>query len=158
MKTKLIPVLFFGILATYSSAFAIKGEGRDPSDRKPVKSEPEIVKWIGEVKDDASNHTTRHGHELEFVKKDDGKEYDIVDSPDLQNLHHETGKNFLVEIEAEKTPRFLFWGGNLIVKNFKVLEETSDAVRTAVRSQILLFFIFVVIVSYCWQLLRNCSL
>ncbi len=128
MKTKHIYVVFLVVLATYSSAFAIKGKDRDLNDRKSVKSEPEIVKWLGEVKDDASSHTTRHGHELEFVKKDDGEEYDIVDSPDLQNLHHETGKNFLVEIEAEKTPKFLFWGGNLIVKNFKVLEETSDVI------------------------------
>lgn len=131
MKTKLISIVVLGILVTYSSAFGIKGRGRDSSDRKPVISEPEIVKWIGEVKDDASSHTTRHEHELEFVKKDDGKEYDIVDSPDLQNFHHETGKNFLVEIEAEKTPKFLFWGGNLIVKNFKVLEETSDVIPHA---------------------------
>lgn len=124
MKSKLIAVVFLGLLTSYSSAFA-RGGDRGGFDRKPAKYEPEIVKWIGEVKDEASDHTTEHQHALEFVKKDDGKEYDIVDSPELVKLHHETEKNYLVEIEAEKTPRFLFWGGNLIVKNFKVLEETA---------------------------------
>ncbi len=124
MKTKTVAVVCLGLLTSYSFAFA-RGGDRSGFDRQPVKYEPEIVKWIGEVKDEASDHTTEHQHSLEFTKKDNGKEYDIVDSPELVKLHHETEKNYLVEIEAEKTPRFLFWGGNLIVKNFKVLEETA---------------------------------
>lgn len=91
------------------------------------KAEPEIVKWVGEIRDDASTHTTEHVHNLEFVRQNDGSSYDIVESPELVKLHHETEKNFLVEIEAEITSRFLFWGGNLVVKKFKVLQETSEA-------------------------------
>lgn len=128
MNRKSISVLFLGILVSSSSAFAMRGEMGilDRSDRSPAV-QPEIVKWIGEVKDEAATHTAGHEHELKFVKKDDGKEYGIKDSPDLVKLHHETERNFIVEIEAEKTPRFLFWGGNLIVRNFKVLEETDSA-------------------------------
>ena len=130
MKNKILALVFLGLVTSYSAAFARGGDGSN-FERRPAKSEPEIVKWVGEIKDEASDHTTEHGHSLEFVKKDDGKEYDIVDSPELVKLHHETEKNYLVEVEAEKTPRFLFWGGNLIVKNFKVLEETASVPHLA---------------------------
>ena len=132
MNRKSISFLLLGLLIS-TSAFASRGDGRllDRSDRRPAKAEPEIVKWVGEIKDEAATHTTDHKHELKFVKKDDGKEYAVVDSPELVKLHHESEKNFLVEIEAEKTPRFLFWGGNLIVKNFKILEEGSSVPHLA---------------------------
>jgi hypothetical protein len=130
MKNKALALACLGLLTSYSSAFA-RGGDRAGFDRKPAKYEPEIVKWVGEIKDEASDHTTEHQHALEFVKKDDGKVYDIVESPELVKLHHETEKNYLVEIEAEKKPRFLFWGGNLIVKNFTVLEETASVPHLA---------------------------
>ena len=98
-------------------------------DRAPSNaSKPEIIKWVGEVRDNAASHTTEHEHALTFVKKDDGKTYDIVDSLALVKLHHETEKNYLVEIEAEKTPRFLFWGGNLVVSNYRVIGELGNSV------------------------------
>lgn len=123
MKNKILAVVVcLGLLTSYSSAFA-RGGDRVGFDRRPSEFKPEIVKWVGEIKDEASAHTTKHQHALEFIKRDDGKVYDIVDSPDLVKLHHETEKNYLVEIEAEKTPRFLFWGGNLIVKNFRIVDE-----------------------------------
>jgi hypothetical protein len=118
------------ICLTVSNSYAFRGDGieKNMGSKQESTSEPEIVKWVGEVKDDWSTHTTEHKHELEFVKKDDGKKYTIVDSPQLVQLHHESGKNYLMEIEAEKTPVFLFWGGNLIVKSFKVLGETSGEI------------------------------
>lgn len=110
-------------------SFAMERDGGPRLDRtRQVKSEPEIVKWVGEVRDDEGSHTTDHDHELRFTKKDDGEVYNIVDSPSLVKLHHETEKNYLVEIEAEKTAKFLFWGGNLIVKNFKVLADASGPI------------------------------
>jgi hypothetical protein len=125
MKRCLTVIAFLGFLTSYS--FVLAAEGEDQRfDPKPVKSEPEIVKWVGNVKDEVVDHTTEHKHALKFVKKGDNEEFDIVDSPELVKLHHETEKNYLMEIEAEKTPRFLFWGGSLIVKKYKVLEETAS--------------------------------
>jgi len=112
-------------------ASAMEREGRMTQIERMERdraSAPEIVKWVGTVKDDADSHTTEHEHELEFTRKDNGDSYDIVDSPELVKLHHDTEKNYVVEIEAEKTSKFLFWGGNLIVKNFKVIEEASDRI------------------------------
>lgn len=101
---------------------------KEPCERRNAQpaAAPKIVKWVGEISDSAADHTTLHGHKLKFKTRETGDTYDIVDSPELVKLHHETEKNYLVEIEAEKTSRFLFWGGNLIVKNFKVLGDTAS--------------------------------
>ena len=125
----ILTILF---VSTFSvSAFALPGEGRGGFDRgidkntKSEKSEPEIVKWEGYVEADGG-HTTRHDHDLEFVRQSDGETFDIVDSPALEKVHCDTSKKLRVKIEPEKTSRFLFWGGNLIVKNFEVLEELDQ--------------------------------
>jgi hypothetical protein len=110
-------------------------EGVGPGEPRATQpSTPEIVKWVGEISDSASDHTTLHDHKLEFKNRQTGKTYDVVDSPELVKLHHENEKNYLVEIEAEKTSRFLFWGGNLIVKTFKVLDETESVPHLARRA------------------------
>lgn len=127
MKSVLIAL----VLTLSTSAFALPGEGRNGIDRdvgtnsKSEKDKPEIVNWEGFVVADGG-HTTRHDHDLEFVRESDGETFDIVDSPALEKIHCDSSKKLRVKIEAEKTSRFLFWGGNLIVKNFKVLEELDS--------------------------------
>lgn len=117
-------------------AFAMERDGGPRFNRDSnIKSEPEIVKWVGEVRDELSSHTTDHEHDLKFIKQDTGDDYDIVDSPELVKLHHETEKNYLMEIEAEKTPRFLFWGGNLVVKNFRVVKELGGPIAHRAPAQ-----------------------
>lgn len=88
----------------------------------------EIVRWTGTVSEEDGYHYNEHefGHSLEFIRQNDGKSFDVVDSQELEAVHIQKEKNLLVEIEAEKTDRFLFWGGNLIVKNFKVLDELDE--------------------------------
>ena len=88
----------------------------------------ENVKWTGVSREQSGYHTPSHanGHSLEFVRQDDKKAFDVVDSEGLLNTHAEKEKNLLVEVEGEITPRFLFWGGNLVVKNFKVLNELDE--------------------------------
>ena len=125
----ILTALFVSTLTV--NAFALPGEGRGGLDHdvskntKTEKPKPEIVKWEGYVEADGG-HTTRHDHELEFVRKSDGESFSIVDSPDLEKAHCDSSKKLRVKIEAEKTSRFLFWGGNLIVKNFEVLEELAQ--------------------------------
>lgn len=122
----ILTVLFVSTLSI--NAFALPGEGRGGIDRtvsNTKESKPEIIKWEGYVEADGG-HTTRHDHDLEFVRKSDGETFDIVDSPALEKVHCDSSKKLLVKIEAEKTSRFLFWGGNLIVKKFEVLEELAQ--------------------------------
>ena len=131
--------LMLGVVMLFNSQSVLAFRGIDP-DRSEVKDQkPEIVKWVGVVKGTEDYHTTDHDHELVFVRQSDGEDFDIVDSPKLVKLHHNSEKNYLMEIEAEKTSRFLFWGGNLIVKNFKVLKELETVAhkkpaRTPVRT------------------------
>jgi hypothetical protein len=119
-----IGILFLSFLITPTLAFPQKLEFWDRSEGRPLKNKfvPEIVTWIGQVKEEASSHATEH--DLKFIMLS-GKKYDIVDSPDIVKFRHETNKNYLVEIEAEKTPTFLFWGGKLVVKKFKIISESS---------------------------------
>jgi hypothetical protein len=119
--TKLVAIGFLAVGISESRA--------EPRNDRMMRREPpkkEFVEWTGTVSDSDSSHTTEHEHELTFTRKDNGESYDIVDSPELVQLHHEKDKNLVIEMRAEKTPRFLFWGGNLIVKSFKVVEELEQ--------------------------------
>lgn len=126
-------LLALALMASSANAYAIAREPRSWRETQPTSS-PDIVKMVGEISDSASDHTTLHEHQLEFKSRETGDTYNIVDSPDLVKLHHQTEKNYLVEIVAEKTPRFLFWGGNLIVKSFRVLNETAVVPHLAAPS------------------------
>lgn len=92
-------------------------------------SEP--VKWVGTIQEEWGYHTPQHemGHDLEFIRQSDGEAFDVVDSDALLKLHKEKEKNLLVEVSGELTNRFLFWGGNLIVKDFKVIQELEPIVH-----------------------------
>lgn len=92
--------------------------------RNPKVEAQPTFRWVGTVQDDENVHTTEHGHNLRFTRLDDGEQFNIVDSPQLVKAHCEGEKNYIVEIDAEKTPKFLFWGGNLIVKNFRIVEPS----------------------------------
>ena len=87
----------------------------------------EKVRWTGMIRDSETAHTTFHDHDLELVRLEDGVEFKIVDSPELKELHCSTEKNYVVELEGEITPKFLFWGGNLKVNSFKVVQGSETA-------------------------------
>ena len=85
------------------------------------------ITLTGEIKDDPSTHDSTHNHDLKFIQKDTGYSYQIK-SEELVKLHHETEKNYLVEVEAEKKLNFLFFGESLLVKKFKIIAETSASI------------------------------
>jgi hypothetical protein len=108
MNTKSkIMALVIGITLALSTAQAWAGEEN-------------TFKAIGKITESRNDHTTKHEHELNFVRLSDGETFDIVDSPQLVKEHCETEKNSVVEVEGYRTGKFLFWGGNLVVTNFKV--------------------------------------
>ncbi|MCB0362477.1 MAG: hypothetical protein KDD35_07135 [Bdellovibrionales bacterium] len=113
------------ITTVIALAQVVPAFGRDHGpdfDRAQKRSayKPEIVSWTGIVHSVLDNEV-----DLQFVRNDDKEKFDIVDSPDLEKFDWVNHKSRLVKIEAEKTPRFLFWGGNLIVKNFEILKEAG---------------------------------
>ncbi|MGE4108230.1 MAG: hypothetical protein AB7F66_13530 [Bacteriovoracia bacterium] len=126
MKLYPLVVIAVCLFILGTSAFAETKEGRFSAERV-TKSTQKTVRWLGEIKDD-SGHTVNHRHDLKFVRTDTGDSYSVVDSPAIEKLHHETDKNYVVEATGEVTPKFLFWGGNLIITKFKVIAESSQPI------------------------------
>ncbi len=94
----------------------------------------EKVTWLGKIQDDESEHDQSHEHKLSFIRQENGKAYD-VQIPELRQMHHETDKNFLVEIQGEVTPKFLFWGGNLILRSVRILQKLDGPPHHEVRTR-----------------------
>lgn len=125
MYKVVISIIAFSILTVTASARPRRDHDFLRDNGKQIKYNFEKVKWLGYVEADGS-HTTKHYHDLDFVRKSDGESFDIIDSPELEKIHCSSSKRLLVEIEAERTPKVLFWGNNLIVKKFTVLEELEE--------------------------------
>lgn len=68
---------------------------------------------------------------LEFTDSESGKTYELEDAKSLADLHCEKEKDFKVKLTAEKEAAFLFWGGDLKVKSFEILEEITPAPHIA---------------------------
>lgn len=115
-KLSIIFLVVLGITGQLASANTIEINEKKES----------IVQWSGIVRGDSFYHTTNHKHQLEFIRDGDLNTFDIVDSPELVKLHHNSEKNLRIQLTGEITSRFLFWGGNLVVKSFKILEELEN--------------------------------
>ncbi len=85
---------------------------------------PEVLSAEGIVRCKGGCSADGAGCELQFVRASDGEVFDLNESPELQKLHCSDHKRDLqVKLEAEINPRFLFWGGDLVVKKFDVVGE-----------------------------------
>lgn len=89
---------------------------------KKIPYSPEVLDLKGIVRSDGS-HASDCNIDLELVVQDSGKIYSISDPGELAALHCTKEKNFSVTMKAERTPKFLFWGGNLKVQSFEIIEE-----------------------------------
>lgn len=77
------------------------------------------------------SHSVGHGCALEFEDAASNKTYSVVDSPDLEKRYCPGDRDLKVTVSGELTPRFLFWGGNLKVSSFSVVEELNAMPRSA---------------------------
>lgn len=91
----------------------------------------ESAKWTGVLQESKGYHSTNHTseHSLVFVSNETGKTFEVEDNQELISSHIEKDKKLLMEAEGEVTSRFLFWGGNLIIKNYKILEDLEPIVH-----------------------------
>ena len=98
--------------------------GRDYTvDRTPTV--PVILDLEGTVRS-AGTHTKDECPDLEFVDSKTGKKFDLERAEELTKLHCASERDLVVRMTAEKESRFLFWGGDLIVKSFEVISETPS--------------------------------
>ncbi len=126
MENKVTVLLAAVVLMTTSTpSFAREGGDREPLSWSRSKTEwkPEIVNYEGLVRCKEKPEDSATTCDMEFVRND-GETFDLEDSPALVSLHCQNhNRDLKVNLEAEKTPRFLFWGGNLITKHFQVTGE-----------------------------------
>lgn len=111
---------------SYLKLFVVVAISQTLLTAQAARAENDTIKWIGVVKEEAGQHTTDHNHEIQFVRQSDQETFDVVDSPELEKLHHGKEKRLLVEAVGRVTPKFLFWGGNLVVSQFNVLKELES--------------------------------
>ena len=103
----------------------------------PQKTQTQIVDWVGLI---YSKDADRN--DLEFIRDGDQAAFDVEDTSNLRELNWKDHQSRVVRITAEKTSRFLFWGGDLIVRDFKVLKEAGKyrpQIRAAATEQTLEF-------------------
>jgi len=96
----------------------------------------EQISSRGIVREKSGFHTPGHtdDHELEFVRQSDGEVFDIENSEALAKVHATEDRTLLVEVEGDISSRFLFWGGNLEVKKFQVLEKLEKTPHRELRA------------------------
>ena len=100
-----------------------RGRAFDRDFGQRTKYVPEIIEITGTVRSRGPHALNTCNIRLEIVEEATGEVFKISEPAELASLHCSTEKDLNVSMKAEKTPRFLFWGGNLKVKEFEVLEE-----------------------------------
>lgn len=98
--------------------------------------EANTLTLTGSIVCNPNTHTTDHDHELLFKEEGSDREFDIVDSPALVSYHHQNDKNLKAQINGYITSKFLFWGGNLVVTSYEILEEgeSQPVAQAVIRS------------------------
>ncbi len=123
----ILPIIVL-ILSFTGYAHAYEGGGGDreyPFDRQYKPSPPEMVTWNGFVKCENESHAKTGECDMIFIDKN-ADEFDIIESPDLLRVHCSKHTDLEVRLTAEKTPSFLFWGGDLKVAKFDVVREVNS--------------------------------
>ena len=113
-----------GLIAAGLSAIAVMASTESEQSTNKVS-------WTGVVRCEKYSHTNEHGCDLEFENGDTSKTISVVESPDLLKRHCANDRDLKVKVDGELTPKFLFWGGNLKISSFEVIEELSPMPETA---------------------------
>lgn len=124
MKQLMYAIVLISTLSLNANA---EPRGGDKSSDYGIKKQyvPEILELKGLVKSDG-NHKDDCNVDLKLIESETGKSYNISEPGELAVIHCSKEKDLLVQMKAERTPKFLFWGGNLKVQSFEVLEELDS--------------------------------
>ena len=129
MKSLFKIVLMVSMVLCYQIAFARGIDDRIPSydlnDHLSKEYVPKVVGLEGRIRCSNSSHSSHENDSLcniEFIKEN-GKIFDVDSNSELKKEHCKKHKDLLVKVNAIEKGGFLFWGGGLDVKSFKVLKE-----------------------------------
>lgn len=108
----------------------------EKADEKIAKEQnQETDNYIGEIRctETAEDDSAHEDCDLEFVRND-GEVFDIENNADIATAACKNHSRHLrVKMEAEKTPQFLFWGGNLKIKKYEI--EGDEAAEFCLAAQ-----------------------
>lgn len=121
MKTTLSLLILISLMSATSFARP-GGAERPPRSSRPY--EPEIVNLTGVIK--SKPHQQSCDPDLKFIVKETDEVYALSNVEELKKLHCSKEKDLVIQLKAEKVPRFLFWGGDLKVISFEVLHEQES--------------------------------
>jgi len=88
--------------------------------------------WVGTLTDYRNSHSSSHNlqsedHLMTFTRSSDGKSFTVVaGAADLLKAHLESDSSLLVEVTGRITSKFLFFGGNMVIENSKVLQQLAQ--------------------------------
>lgn len=117
------------ISLVFSSAFARDHFDDSRFDRIRREPEKQAVKWTGTIR--CAGESTAEAHEdcdMEFVRDEDQEVISLESTPALVAAHCKRTSDLRVKLEGEVTPQFLFWGGELKVSSFEILNEVKREV------------------------------
>lgn len=108
----------------------------------PARSwaEEEVKAWVGMLEDYFDSHDDIHtkksgDHPMKFTRSSDGESFTVVDGGgDLLRAHLESDKTLLVEVDGRITSKFLFFGGNMIITNSKVIQQVTQVDHRSQRT------------------------
>lgn len=103
---------------------ALAGPDISPRHSMPPPPRLEIVEWQGSV---ACDDQPEPGEpcDLRFTREPDGDEFSIAIPGKLAELEWGSGVSRRVRLRAKRTPKFLFWGNELVVIDFWMLDENA---------------------------------
>ena len=124
---KSIVVYALGLSVFVSATSYARIGDAEPRNRTQAEWKPEIVSYSGEVrikKDCEECGGSKGDCEMEFVREEDKREFDLDSNPELAQALSKTPRSHLkVKLVAEKKPGFFFWGGGLSPRTFEVVAE-----------------------------------
>ncbi len=131
---KTVLILIFAISTPIISAQAEPQNDRwDYPSQKEFETKREQVQLEGILLPE-EHKKGEEDFDIEFVSADGTHKYDVSDSPEVTNLIRKNESSYIVKIDGELTPRFLFWGGDLVVKSFEILGKRPAPSHLVVSS------------------------
>lgn len=117
---------FLKTIAITFSLFLSVAEAEPQNDRWdfPSQKESKIEREQIQIKGILLPEKHQKGEKnfsIQFVSLDGTQKYDVTNSPEITNLIQENESSYIVKINGELTPKFLFWGGDLVIKSFEIL-------------------------------------
>ena len=123
--TQLLSILFL-MFSLSSVSWAESRMGREPGPNSKASSASESLILEGWVRSNGTHGKTNCSGVV-FEDKISGEITELEDAEKLEALHCTKEQDFLVKIEAEREERFLFWGGDLKLKTFEVIETATSS-------------------------------